>query len=115
MKSLSLYIKEAFNDDNIFDMLDLWFQGRPDDEEYFTRLLVRFIKDRPSQKDLADMLKNNEMSAVLPQFISFINDEPETAAAKDTDKNRYDDAVYQLWKLLSWLTANKSARNKWAN
>lgn len=106
MISLTEYIIKEQIDENIFWLLDRWFDNKDDEQREFIELLTRYsTENRKSKKDIEELIKGTTLEKNLVQFINFIDND-----VKITQSNK--DYIYNLKLILDTVIGNKSKDNK---
>jgi len=105
MKSISTYIKEELESDNLLWLLDKWFERDETAQKEFINIVYNCENDHTvnnAEKYLNQTLnlKNN-----LKPFINFVSDEVIIKSDKDY--------IYAFKELLKLLIGNKSSQNKY--
>lgn len=106
MISLTEYIIKEQIDENIFWLLDRWFDNKDDEQREFIELLTRYnTENKKSKKDIEELIKGTALEKNLVQFINFIDND-----VKITQSNK--DYIYNLKLILDTVIGNKSKDNK---
>lgn len=102
MKNIIDNIKEELND-NIFWLLDKWFDANEENKQDFIELISMYKKD----KSVITNFVNSIDLQKLKEFITFLYDDP---AMKFDDNSNYE---YILKNILDKIISNKSMFNKY--
>ena len=99
MKSLTAYIKEGLDEDNLIWKIETWFKKKPNEYKEFADIVNKCVADRVvSKENLENYLKNTNIK--LKPFIDFLDDD---IYGTDTTK----DYLYLLKKVIECIIANK--------
>ena len=102
MKHLTQFINEEL-DENIFWLLDKWFENNEQDKQWFIELLAQYKTDK-TRKTIDKYVKDIPNEHLI-QFVNFIDN------TITTDKQL--DYIYKLQQILDICTTNKGKSNKY--
>lgn len=111
MKSLKDYICETkiFEelDDNLFWLLDKWFERNELQAQEFIELIVKCKQDgqKVNIDNLKKYIKGTQIESNLQEFINFIDNDLEPQLNKDY--------IYILKLIIEMVIGNKSKTNKY--
>ena len=106
MKSLVQFITEELDTDNLFWLLDKWFERNDNQLSEFIEIVVtcRQNGDKVSVDTLKDLLKGKQLSSNLKEFINFVDNDLEPIQNKDY--------IY-IFKQIIELVIGKKEKNKY--
>lgn len=105
MKNINEYILKEELNDNIFWLLDKWFDVNEEGKQEFIELISLYKKDRNSLKTFIATMDLQK----LKEFICFIYDDPSITF---NDNSNYE---YMIENIIKKIIANKSMSNKYSN
>lgn len=105
MKNINEYILKEELNDNIFWLLDKWFDVNEEGKQEFIELISLYKKDRNSLKTFIASMDLQK----LKEFICFIYDDPSITF---NDNSNYE---YMIENIIKKIIANKSMSNKYSN
>ncbi len=107
MKRLKEYIFEEL-DDNVFWLLDKWFERNEAQYKEFIELLVKSREggDKVNIDDLKKNIKGTSLEKNLKQFVNFIDNEVNPETNKDY--------LYSLKQIIE-IVIGKKEKNKYLN
>lgn len=105
MKSLSQFIKEEL-DENIWWLLDKWFERNELQYQEFVELIVKCKQDgeKINIENLKEYIKNTQLEHNLKSFINFIDNEVNPVNNKDY--------LYSLKQIIETVMGKKE-KNKY--
>lgn len=105
MKSLSQFIKEEL-DENIWWLLDKWFERNELQYQEFVELIVKCKQDgeKINIENLKEYIKNTQLEHNLKSFINFIDNEVNPISNKDY--------IYSLKQIIETVMGKKE-KNKY--
>lgn len=105
MKSLSQFIKEEL-DENIWWLLDKWFERNELQYQEFVELIVKCKQDgeKINIENLKEYIKNTQLEHNLKSFINFIDNEVNPVNNKDY--------IYSLKQIIETVMGKKE-KNKY--
>lgn len=71
MKDLRTFILEEL-DDNIFWLIDTWFERNEVQREEFMNIVINFLKKPIDKKEVESLLQNTSLNGQLKEFVNFI-------------------------------------------
>ena len=71
MKDLRTFILEEL-DDNIFWLIDTWFERNEVQREEFMKIVINFLKKPIDKKEVESLLQNTSLNGQLKEFVNFI-------------------------------------------
>lgn len=106
MKSLVQFITEELDTDNLFWLLDKWFERNDNQLSEFIEIVVtcRQNGDKVSVDTLKDLLKGKQLASNLKEFINFVDNDLEPIPNKDY--------IY-IFKQIIELVIGKKEKNKY--
>lgn len=105
MKNITTYIKEEL-DDNLFWLLDKWFEMNDLQASEFMGICVQCKKDKvPSIKNIEKYLEGTYLGAQLHQFINFVSNDI------SPDETRNDIDIFKT--IIKQVMSNKDKNNKY--
>jgi len=106
MKSLSQFIVEEL-DDNLFWLLDKWFERNERQAKEFIELIVKCKQegDKVNIDNLQKFIKGTQIEANLMEFCNFIDNDIEPQQTKNY--------LYSLKQIIEMVIGNKSKTNKY--
>ncbi len=106
MKSLSQFIVEEL-DDNLFWLLDKWFERNERQAKEFIELIVKCKQegDKVNIDNLQKFIKGTQIEANLMKFCNFIDNDIEPQQTKNY--------LYSLKQIIEMVIGNKSKTNKY--
>jgi len=103
MKTLNEFIIEEL-DDNLFWMLDKWFEFNPNQLSEFLTLVAEYNKTKFNVKELELLLNDKlELKNQLQEFVNFVDN--------DIYPEDNKDYIQKLLDIIKQVTNNKSKRN----
>lgn len=102
MKRLITYINEEL-DENIFWLLDKWFENNEQDKQWFIELLVKYKTDKT--RKTVETYVHDIPNEHLIQFVSFIDN--------NLTSDKQLDYIYKLQQILDICVTNKGKQNKY--
>lgn len=107
MKSLTQFINEEL-DDNIWWLLDKWFERNELQAQEFIELVVKCKQegDKVNIENLKNIIKGTQIEKHLKQFINFIDNEVNPINNKDY--------LYSLKQIIETVLGKKE-KNKYLN
>lgn len=103
MKRLDEFILEEL-DDNLFWMLDKWFELNPNQLTEFLTLVTEYNNTKFNVKELELLVNDNlELKSQLPEFVNFVDN--------DIYPEDNKDYIQKLLDIIKQVTNNKSKRN----
>ena len=107
MKSLTQFINEEL-DDNLFWLLDKWFERNEHQAQEFIELTVKCKQDgaKVNIDNLKTYIKGTQLESNLSEFINFVDNDLEQIKDKDY--------VYILKQIIEMVIGNKSKTNKYS-
>lgn len=103
MKRLDEFILEEL-DDNLFWMLDKWFEFNPNQLAEFLTLVTEYNNTKFNVKELELLVNDNlELKSQLPEFVNFVDN--------DIYPEDNKDYIQKLLDIIKQVTNNKSKRN----
>ena len=108
MKSLTQFINEELDTDNLFWLLDKWFERNEKQAQEFVKIIVKCKQDgqKVNIDNLKKYLKDTQLELNLQEFINFIDNDLEPIKDKDY--------VYILKQIIEMVIGNKSKTNKYS-
>lgn len=107
-KSLSSFIYEALDNDNIFYLLNSYFRNDEQSKNDFYNIIAECVKRKAvSKNELAELIKGTFLENELEGFINFVDND---VSLKNTDNNI--DYLSELQNLIKWLITNQSLQKK---
>lgn len=95
MISLKDYIIKEELDDNIFWLLDTWFDRNEDEQKEFMEIVLKCIDDKViTIENITKYLKDTKLNTHLQQFVNFIDNDIKPNSNKDY-YNRFKDILQQ--------------------
>ena len=105
MKRLDEFILEEL-DDNLFWMLDKWFELNPNQLAEFLTLVTEYNNTKFNVKELGLLVNDNlELKSQLPEFVNFVDN--------DIYPEDNKDYIQKLLDIIKQVTNNKSSKNKY--
>lgn len=85
MKSLTQFIMEELDVDNLFWLLDKWFERNEVQKSEFIEIIIKSKEggDKVNIDDLKKYLHNTQLEKNLKEFINFIDNDLEPSTTKD--------------------------------
>jgi len=71
MRDLKTFILEEL-DDNIFWLIDTWFERNEVQKQEFMNIVVYFLKKPVNKKEVEELLQNTSLNGQLKEFVNFI-------------------------------------------
>ena len=107
MISLKDYIFEEL-DDNLFWMLDKWFERNEKQAQEFIEIIVKCKQDgqKVNIDNLKTYIKGTQLESNLIEFCNFIDNDIESQQTKDY--------LYSLKQIIEMVIGNKSKTNKYS-
>ena len=107
MKSLTQFIVEELDIDNLFWFLDKWFERNEQQAQEFIELVVKCKQDgqKVNIDNLKTYIKGTQLELNLCEFINFVDNDIEPIKDKDY--------VYILKQIIEMVIGNKSKTNKY--
>ena len=107
MKSLTQFINEELDTDNLFWLLDKWFERNEKQAQEFVEIIVKCKQDgqKVNIDNLKKYLKDTQLELNLQEFINFVDNDLEPIKDKDY--------VYILKQIIEMVIGNKSKTNKY--
>ena len=108
MKSLTQFITEELDTDNLFWLLDKWFERNEKQAQEFVEIIVKCEQDgqKVNIDNLKKYLKDTQLELNLQEFINFVDN--------DLERIKDKDYVYILKKIIEMVMGNKSKTNKYS-
>lgn len=108
MKSLTQFITEELDTDNLFWLLDKWFERNEKQAQEFVEIIVKCKQDgqKVNIDNLKKYLKDTQLELNLQEFINFVDNDLEPIKDKDY--------VYILKQIIEIVIGNKSKTNKYS-
>ena len=105
MKTLNEFILEEL-DNNLFWMLDKWFEFNPNQLSEFLALVAEYNKTKFNVKELELLLNDKlELKNQLQEFVNFVDN--------DIYPEDNKDYIQKLKDIIVQVTNNKSSKNKY--
>jgi len=106
MKSLTQFITEEL-DDNLFWLLDKWFERNERQAQEFIELIVKCKQegDKVNIDNLQKFIKGTQLESNLMEFCNFIDNDIEPQQTKNY--------LYSLKQIIEMVIGNKSKTNKY--
>ena len=105
MKRLETYIYEEL-DENIFWLLDKWFERNENQEKEFFNLIINCKSSKTVDiKQLEEWIENTQLKDNLTQFVNFIYN--------DVKPDQSQDPLQKLKKIIELVLSNQSKKNKY--
>ena len=106
MRSLKDYIFEEL-DDNLFWMLDKWFERNEKQAQEFIEIIVKCKQEgaKVNIDNLKKYIKGTQLESNLQEFINFVDNDLEPQLNKDY--------IYVLKLIIEMIIGNKSKTNKY--
>ena len=106
MISLKDYIFEEL-DDNLFWLLDKWFERNEKQAQEFVEIIVKCKQDgqKVNIDNLKKYIKGTQLESNLMEFCNFIDNDIEPQQTKDY--------LYSLKQIIEMVIGNKSKTNKY--
>lgn len=106
MISLKDYIFEEL-DDNLFWMLDKWFERNEKQAQEFIEIIVKCKQEgaKVNIDNLKKYIKGTQIESNLQEFINFVDNDLEPQLNKDY--------IYVLKLIIEMIIGNKSKTNKY--
>lgn len=106
MRSLKDYIFEEL-DDNLFWMLDKWFERNEKQAQEFIEIIVKCKQEgaKVNIDNLKKYIKGTQIESNLQEFINFVDNDLEPQLNKDY--------IYVLKLIIEMIIGNKSKTNKY--
>ena len=107
MKSLQQFITEELDTDNLFWLLDKWFERNERQTQEFIELVVKCKQegDKVNIDNLKTYIKGTQLESNLMEFCNFIDNDIEPQQTKDY--------LYSLKQIIEMVIGNKSKTNKY--
>ena len=107
MISLKDYIFEEL-DDNLFWMLDKWFERNEKQAQEFIEIIVKCKQEgaKVNIDNLKKYIKGTQIEANLESFINFVDN--------DLEPQHNKDYIYVLKLIIEMIIGNKSKTNKYS-
>lgn len=108
MRSLKDYIFEEL-DDNLFWMLDKWFERNEKQAQEFIEIIVKCKQEgaKVNIDNLKKYIKGTQIEANLESFINFVDN--------DLEPQQNKDYIYVLKLIIEMIIGNKSKTNKYSH
>ena len=105
MKSLNQYILEEL-DDNLFWMIDKWFELNNDQLPEFIELIAQYKAHKLNKKELELLLNDNMLIKLqLKEFVNFVDNDIYPEDEKDY--------IQKMLDIIRQVDNNKSPKNKY--
>ena len=106
MRSLKDYIFEEL-DDNLFWMLDKWFERNEKQAQEFIEIIVKCKQEgaKVNIDNLKKYIKGTQLESNLQEFINFVDNDLEPQLNKDY--------IYVLKLIIEMVIGNKQKTNKY--
>lgn len=107
MKSLTQFIVEELDIDNLFWFLDKWFERNEQQAQEFIELVVKCKQDgqKVNIDNLKTYIKGTQLELNLCEFINFVDNDIEPLQTKNY--------LYSLKQIIEMVIGNKSKTNKY--
>lgn len=107
MRSLKDYIFEEL-DDNLFWMLDKWFERNEKQAQEFIEIIVKCKQEgaKVNIDNLKKYIKGTQLESNLHEFINFVDN--------DLEPQQNKDYIYVLKLIIEMIIGNKSKTNKYS-
>ena len=108
MKSLIQFITEELDTDNLFWLLDKWFERNEKQAQEGVEIIVKCKQDgeKVNIDNWKKYLKDTQLELNLQEFINFVDNDLEPIKDKDY--------VYILKQMIEMVIGNKSKTNKYS-
>ena len=106
MKHLKQFINEELDTDNLFWLLDKWFEQNEKQAQEFIEIIVKCKQEgqKVNIDKLKSYVKGTQIESNLQEFINFIDNDLEPIKDKDY--------IYILKQIIELIISNKTKSNK---